>query len=137
MRGDIIHWGRKGNFLPGEKEEPWKTAIREKEAAKRKQEIAKATGKTCATCAHKGGLGMVLITVEELIAHLQPEVYRALRKRYRWPAVASTPALIEMPLEAAYLSGVDKYYAKVMQERPMPGRGGLLPGEREEELYAN
>ncbi len=31
MRGDISHRGRKGNFLPGEKEESWKTAIREKE----------------------------------------------------------------------------------------------------------
>jgi len=37
MRGDISHRGRKGNFLPGEKEESWKTAIREKEAAKQKQ----------------------------------------------------------------------------------------------------
>jgi len=36
-RGDISHRGRKGNFLPGEKEESWKTAIREKEAAKQKQ----------------------------------------------------------------------------------------------------
>ncbi|NLS45840.1 MAG: hypothetical protein GX969_08920, partial [Firmicutes bacterium] len=36
MRGDISHRGRKGNFLPGEKEESWKTAIREKEAAKQK-----------------------------------------------------------------------------------------------------
>lgn len=38
MRGDISHRGRKGNFLPGEKEESWKTAIREKEAAKQKTE---------------------------------------------------------------------------------------------------
>ncbi len=54
MRGDISHRGRKGNFLPGEKEESWKTAIREKEAAKQKQkEVATAT-KTCATCAHVG-----------------------------------------------------------------------------------
>ncbi len=51
---DISHRGRKGNFLPGEKEEPWKIAIMEKEAAKRKREMAKATGKICATCAHMG-----------------------------------------------------------------------------------
>ena len=43
MRGDISHRGRKGNFLPGEKEESWKTAIREKEVAKQKQkEVATA-----------------------------------------------------------------------------------------------
>ena len=54
MRGDISHRGRKGNFLPGEKEEPWKTAIREKEAAKQKQKEVATTDRTCATCAHVG-----------------------------------------------------------------------------------
>ena len=51
---DISYRGRQGHSLPWEKEEPWKTTIREKEAAKRKQEMLKATGKTCATCAHMG-----------------------------------------------------------------------------------
>jgi len=45
MRGDISHRGRKGNFLPGEKEEPWKTAIRQKQ---RKVIIG------AKTCAHMG-----------------------------------------------------------------------------------
>ena len=54
MRGDISHRGRKGNFLPGEKEESWKTAIREKEAAKQKQKDVAIAAKTCATCAHMG-----------------------------------------------------------------------------------
>jgi hypothetical protein len=54
MRGDISHRGRKGNFLPGEKEESWKTAIREKEAAKQKQKEVATAAKTCATCAHMG-----------------------------------------------------------------------------------
>ena len=31
VKGDISHRGRKGNFLLGEKEEPWKTAIRQKQ----------------------------------------------------------------------------------------------------------
>lgn len=44
MRGDISHRGRKGNFLPGEKEESWKTAIREKEAAKQKQKRMQQLG---------------------------------------------------------------------------------------------
>ena len=46
--------GRQGHSLPWEKEEPWKIAIMEKEAAKRKREMAKATGKICATCGHMG-----------------------------------------------------------------------------------
>mgnify|MGYP001477056680 FL=1 len=55
MRGDISHRGRKGNFLPGEKEESWKTAIREKEAAKQKQKEVATAAKTCAHVGYRPG----------------------------------------------------------------------------------
>lgn len=37
-------------------------------------------------------------------------------------------------LAAADISGVDKRYQRIMQERPKSGRGGLLPGEKEGDL---
>ena len=56
MRGDISHRGRRGNTLPGEKEDSWKVDIMKKEVARRRKEQAKASTdkRTCCTCAHVG-----------------------------------------------------------------------------------
>jgi hypothetical protein len=77
MRGDISHRGRKGNFLPGEKEESWKTAIREKEAAKQKHKDVAIAPKTCATCAHvgyrQGKFGYMSLCERRYLRHERPE----------------------------------------------------------------
>jgi len=43
--------------------------------------------------------------------------------------VSKLKDVTETVLTAADISGADKLYQYLMQERPKPGRGGLLPGE--------
>lgn len=40
----------------------------------------------------------------------------------------------EQVIAAVDISGKDKQYRSIMQERPKSGRGGLAPGETEEDL---
>lgn len=84
--------------------------------------------------------GHSIITIEEYLKEMQPYTLRRLkieiaayefveRFRNRFKDVT------EEVLAAAHVFGKDKLYAAIMQERPKPGRGGLLPGEGEEELW--
>jgi hypothetical protein len=43
--------------------------------------------------------------------------------------------ITEYVLAAADVFKINKYFQRVMTERPKPGRGGLSPGETEEALY--
>jgi len=71
-----------------------------------------------------------IITIGEYIHQRQPKVFKVLYKRFKLHLKDVT----ELILVAADISGADKQYQYLMQERPRPGRGGLLPGEKEEDL---
>ena len=72
-----------------------------------------------------------IITIGEYIQQRQPKVFKILYKRFKLHLRDVT----ELILVAADISGADKQYQYFMQERPKPGRGGLLPWEKEEELW--
>ncbi len=72
-----------------------------------------------------------IITIGEYIQQRQPKVFMILYKRFKLHLKDVT----ELILVAADISGADKQYQYLMQERPKPGRGGLLPWEKEEELW--
>ena len=72
-----------------------------------------------------------IITIGEYIHQRQPKVFKILYKRFKLHLKDVT----ELVLVAADISGADKQYQYLMQERPKPGRGGLLPWEKEEELW--
>ena len=72
------------------------------------------------------------ITISEYIEQKQPSVLLILLKlakprRCKKDVTAIITAVAD-------ISGRDKQYASVMTERPKSGRGGLLPGEKEEDL---
>lgn len=73
-----------------------------------------------------------IITVGEYVAATNLETYRRLK------AITTKKAIKDITneiLAAADVTGRDKYYETVMKERPKPGRGGLLPKEKESALY--
>ena len=72
-----------------------------------------------------------IITIGEYIHQRQPKVFKILYKRFK----LHLKDITELILVAADISGADKQYQYLMQERPKGGRGGLLPGEKEEELW--
>lgn len=72
-----------------------------------------------------------IITIGEYLQQRQPKVFKVLYKRFKLHLKDVT----ELILVAADISGVDKQYQYLMQERPKPGRGGLLPWEKEEDLW--
>jgi hypothetical protein len=72
-----------------------------------------------------------IITLGEYLQQRQPKVFKILYKRFKLHLRDVT----ELILVAADISGADKQYQYLMQERPKPGRGGLLPWEKEEELW--
>ena len=72
-----------------------------------------------------------IMTIGEYIQQRQPKVFTILFKRFKLHLKDVT----ELILVAADISGADKQYQYLMQERPKPGRGGLLPWEKEEELW--
>lgn len=71
------------------------------------------------------------ITVGEYIQTTAPKIFMRLSVI---PTVG-VKDVTETVLAAADVDSVDKYYHRIMQERPKPGRGGLLLGEGEEALY--
>lgn len=71
------------------------------------------------------------ITIGEYIKETQLSVYRRLYKEFK----LYIKSITELVTAAADVSGIDKQYARLMEERPKGGRGGLLPGEKEEELH--
>jgi len=70
----------------------------------------------------------LFITIEEYIRATAPSVYSKLRM------MLNVRDITEVILAAAEVGDVDKYYQRIMQERPKPGKGGLLPGEGEDAL---
>lgn len=70
------------------------------------------------------------ITIGQYIEQKQPSIFQKLYRKFRLYIKDVT----EQILAAADISGADKHYRNVMQERPRPGRGGLLPGEKEDVL---
>ena len=71
------------------------------------------------------------ITIGDYIQQSQPNIFQKLYRKFKLYIKDVTDRI----LAAADVSGVDKRYQYVMQERPKPGRGGLLPGEGEEDIY--
>lgn len=71
------------------------------------------------------------ITIGEYIQQSQPSIFQELY----WKFKLYVKDVTELILTAADVRGADKQYQHLMQERPRPGRGGLLPGEKEEDLY--
>ena len=69
------------------------------------------------------------ITIGEFLQESQPNILQKLYRGFRLKDVT------ELILTAADVRGANKQYQHLMQERPRPGRGGLLPGEKEEDLY--
>ncbi len=88
-----------------------------------------------------------IITIGEYIKIMQPWTYINLKLLCGKLLLAEkvidvtkqiaekTRDITEQILAAADVSEIDKQYARIMQERPFPGRGGLLRGEKEEALY--
>lgn len=68
------------------------------------------------------------ITVKEYIKYTQLDTYNKLRKTFK-----RYKNITEQVTAAAELTEKDKKYARIMQERPKPGKGGILPGEKEEQ----
>ena len=70
------------------------------------------------------------ITIGEYIQATAPKIFMRLCVMLTVRVRDITEAVIA----AADVDSVDKYYKRIMQERPKPGRGGLLPGEGAEAL---
>ena len=70
------------------------------------------------------------ITIGDYIQQSQPSIFQKLY----WKFKLYVKDVTELVLTAADISGVDKRYQRIIQERPKSGRGGLLPGEKEEDL---
>jgi len=71
------------------------------------------------------------ITIGDYIQQSQPSIFQELY----WKFKLYVKDVTELILTAADVRGADKQYQYLMQERPKPGRGGLLPWEKEEELW--
>ena len=71
------------------------------------------------------------ITIGEFLQESQPDIFQKLYRKFKLYIKDVTDRI----LAAADVSGVYKRYQYVMQERPKPGRGGLLPGEGDEALH--
>mgnify|MGYP000586462887 CR=1 FL=1 len=80
------------------------------------------------------------ITIGEYIQETNPRLYEEINMLkitliLQEPIetfVSKLKDVTETVLTAADISGADKLYQYLMQERPKPGRGGLLPGEGDE-----
>ena len=78
------------------------------------------------------------ITIGEYIQETNPRLYLKITLILQEPIetfVSKLKDVTETVLTAADISGADKQYQYLMQERPKPGRGGLLPWEKEEDLW--
>lgn len=71
------------------------------------------------------------ITIGEFLQESQPNILQKLYRGFRLYVKDVT----ELILTAADVRGADKQYQHLMQERPRPGKGGLLPEEGEKNLY--
>ncbi len=73
-----------------------------------------------------------IITIEEYIREKQPGIYIQLLK---FKKTKRKIDVTERVLAAADVTGAVKKYKYIMEERPKGGRGGMLPWEKEEELW--
>ena len=69
------------------------------------------------------------ISMGAYIKEKQPEIFALLLK---YIIVKAKKDITERVLVAADVSGKDRFYRSIMEERPKGGKGGLLPGEKEE-----
>jgi hypothetical protein len=84
-----------------------------------------------------------IIAIGEYIQETEPNIYLRLKlfevsmyfKITAKIAAERIRDVTEQVLQAADISSKNKFYARLMQERPLPGRGGLLRGEKEGALY--
>ena len=72
------------------------------------------------------------ITIGEYVQFTDPGTYAKLIEITNKPRMLD---ITEYVLAAADVFKINKYFQRVMTERPKPGRGGLSPGETEEALY--
>jgi hypothetical protein len=70
------------------------------------------------------------ITVGEYIQATAPKIFMQLCAML----TVRVRDVTEIVIAAADVRDVDRYYQYIMQERPKPGRGGLLLGEGEDAL---
>ena len=75
-----------------------------------------------------------IITIEEYIREKQPGIYIQLLEFIKTKRKVD---VTDKVLVAADVAGIHKKYKYIMEERPKGGRGGILPGEKEEDLYAD
>ena len=75
-----------------------------------------------------------IITIEEYIKEEQPKIYIQLLTFIKTKRKVD---VTDKVLVVADVAGIHKKYKYIMEERPKGGRGGLLPGEKEEDLYAD
>lgn len=73
-----------------------------------------------------------IITIEEYIREKQPGIYIQFVKFIKTKRKVD---VTDKVLVAADVAGIHKKYKYIMEERPKGGRGGLLPWEKEEELW--
>lgn len=77
------------------------------------------------------------ITIGEYIQETNPRLYLKITLILQEPIetfINRWKNVTELVTAAADISGADKLYAAIMTERPKGGRGGLLLGEKEEDL---
>ena len=70
------------------------------------------------------------VTIGEYIKEQQPNIFQELYRKFKLYIKDVTDRI----LAAVDVSGRDKQYQYIMQERPHSGRGGLFPGEKENAL---
>ena len=82
------------------------------------------------------------ITIGEYILETDPETFKEICKMYVIKLFVDTTQCINKYLPKMFSELCKKITSistreieHLMQERPKPGRGGLLPGETEEDLY--
>lgn len=73
-----------------------------------------------------------IMTIGEYLKEKQPMIYMQLSKFIKTKRKVD---VTDKVLVAADVAGIHKKYKYIMEERPKGGKGGLLPGEKEEELW--
>lgn len=73
-----------------------------------------------------------IMTIEEYIREKQPKIYMQFVKFMKTKRKID---ITERVLAAADITGALKKYKYIMEEGPKGGRGGLLPWEKEEDLW--
>jgi hypothetical protein len=71
------------------------------------------------------------VTIGDYIEINQPEIYEKLLHWKKTSREAKAKDITEQVLQASKAEG---YWAKIQSERPKPGRGGILPWEKEVEF---